>query len=72
MAEWSTERLTEWLNQCLTELLIEWFTAIEVSVSSARSLTNAIFGIDFDVSSRLAVSRLEIIDADKQDRFVYC
>ena len=41
MAEWSTERLTEWLTQCLTELLIEWFAAIEVSVKSARSITNA-------------------------------
>ena len=30
-----------------------------------------LFGIDFDVSSRLEVSRLEIIDADTQDRFVY-
>ena len=39
MAEWLTERLTEWLTQCLTELLIEWFNAIEVSVSSARSLS---------------------------------
>ena len=30
-----------------------------------------LFGVDFDVSSRLEVSRLEIIDADTQDRFVY-
>ena len=30
-----------------------------------------LFGIDFDVSSRLEASRLEIIDADTQDRFVY-
>ena len=27
--------------------------------------------VDFDVSSRLEVPRLEIIDADTQDRFVY-
>ena len=27
--------------------------------------------VDFDVSSRLELSRLEIIDADTQDRFVY-
>ena len=30
-----------------------------------------LFGVDFDVSSRLDVSRFEIIDADTQARFVY-
>ena len=30
-----------------------------------------IFGLDFDVSSRLEVSRLDIIDADTQDVFVW-
>ena len=40
MAEWLTESLTERLIQCLTELLIERFTAIAVSVNSERGLMN--------------------------------
>ena len=34
-------------------------------------LGDNLFGIDLDVNSRFEVSRLEIIDADTQDRFVY-
>jgi hypothetical protein len=29
------------------------------------------FKVDYDVNSRLEVSRLEIIDADTQDRFLH-
>ena len=35
-------------------------------------VSHNLFGVDFDVSSRLEVSRFEIIDADTQARFVYC
>ena len=31
-----------------------------------------LFRVDFDVNSRLGVSRFDIIDADTQARFVYC
>ena len=36
------------------------------------SFWNNLFGVDFDVSSKLEVSRFEIVDADTQARFAYC
>ena len=41
-------------------------------VVDVAPVSHNLFGVAFDVSSRLEVSRFEIIDADTQARFVYC
>ena len=40
--------------------------------TAATPFLHNLVGVDFDVSSKLEVSRFEIVDADTRARFAYC